>query len=196
MGQNMETQNPKYKAIVIGVSAGGLKAVKTILPHLPSDFECPVIIVMHRQADSDDYVERHLDNECDIHIKQADEKEDIKNGVVFFAPPNYHLLVEEDNTFSLTVEGVVNYSRPSIDVLFESAAYVYGQGLIGIVLTGANSDGSQGLKIIKESGGLTIVQDPGTAEFDDMPRAAITAVGPDYVLPLEEIGPFLKKLET
>ncbi len=188
-------RNRKYKAVVIGVSAGGLKAVKTVLPNLPADFALSVIIAMHRHADSDDYVEQSLGSECNIHVKQADEKESIRKGVAYFAPPNYHLLIEDDKTFSLSVEGAVNYARPSIDVLFESAAYVYGRELVGIVLTGANNDGSQGLKKIKDSGGLVIVQKPETAEFDDMPRAAIAAAGSDHILLLEEIGDFLKKLQ-
>jgi two-component system chemotaxis response regulator CheB len=116
--------------------------------------------------------------------------------VVYVAPPNYHLLIEDDGTFSMSVEGAVNYARPSVDVVFESAAEVYGQGLIGVILTGANKDGSLGLKKIKEAGGLVIVQTPETSEAADMPRAAIAAVNPDYVLPLEKIGPLLRKLES
>ncbi len=194
VNKHSKIQERKYKAVVIGVSAGGAKALKTILPGLPSDFAFSVIIVIHRHSDSDDYLERSLNSECRIRVKQADEKKNIKNGVVYFAPPNYHLLIEDDNTFSMSLEGAVNYARPAIDVLFESAAYVYGPELIGIVLTGANNDGSQGLKKIKKMGGLAIVQAPETAEVGDMPRAAIAAVEPDYILPLKEIGPFLMDL--
>ncbi len=194
VNKHSEIQERKYKAVVIGVSAGGAKALKTILKGLPSDFAFSVIIVVHRHSDSDDYLERSLNSECKIRVKQADEKENIKSGVVYFAPPNYHLLIEDDNTFSMSLERDVNYARPAIDVLFESAAYVYGPELIGIILTGANNDGSQGLKKIKKMGGLTIVQRPETAEVEDMPRAAIAAVEPDHILPLEEIGPFLTNL--
>ena len=183
-----------YKAIVIGASTGGRNALKTILSVLPSNFALSVIIVMHRHKDTDGYLERSLDNECKMCVKQADEKEEIKTGVVYVAPPNYHLLIEDDCTFSMSVEGVVNYARPSVDVFFESAADVYGQRLVGIILTGANKDGSQGLRKIKEAGGLTIVQSPETAEVADMPEAAIEAVKPDYVLSLENIGSFLRKL--
>lgn len=189
-------KNHKYKVIVIGVSTGGTKALKTILSVLPSKFALSVIIIMHRHKETDGYLERLLDNECKMQVKQADEKEEIKAGVVYVAPPNYHLLIEDDGTFSLSVEGVVNYARPSVDVVFESAAGVYGQGLIGVILTGANKDGSQGLKKIKEAGGLVIVQAPETSEVAEMPRAAIAAVKPDYVLPLEKIGPLLRKLES
>ncbi len=190
------TKSHKYKVTVIGVSTGGIKAIKTILSVLPSKFALSVIIVMHRHKDTDGCLEQLLDNDCKMHVKQADEKEEITAGVVYVAPPNYHLLIEDDGTFSLSVEGAVNYARPSVDVVFESAAEVYGQGLIGVILTGANKDGSQGLKKIKESGGLVIVQTPETSEVADMPEAAIASVKPDYVLPLEKIGPFLKKLAS
>jgi two-component system, chemotaxis family, protein-glutamate methylesterase/glutaminase len=193
-GKHSKIQNRKYKAVVIGVSAGGLKALKTILLGLPLNLAFSVIIVAHRHSDSDDYLEQSLNSECEIRVKQADEKEAINDGVVYIAPPNYHLLIEDDNTFSMSVEGAVNYARPSIDVLFESAAYVYGPELIGIILTGANNDGSQGLKKIKKMGGLTIVQTPETSEFDDMPKAAIATAKPDHILPIEEIGPFLRVL--
>jgi two-component system chemotaxis response regulator CheB len=176
------------------VSAGGLKALRAILPSLPSDFTLSVIIVVHRHKDSDDHLERSLNNACEINVKQADEKEHIKDGMVYFGPPNYHLLIEDDYTFSLSQGQVVNYARPSIDIMFESAAYVYGPKLIGIALTGANDDGSQGLKKIKMAGGLAIVQAPETAEVDVMPMAAIAAVEPDHILSLEEIGPFLNRL--
>ena len=190
------TISHKYKVIVIGVSTGGIKALKTILSVFPSKFALSVIIVMHRHKSTDGCLEQLLDNDCKMHVKQADEKEGITAGVVYVAPPNYHLLIEDDGTFSLSVEGAVNYARPSVDVVFESAAEAYGQGLIGVILTGANKDGSEGLKKIKESGGLVIVQTPETSEVADMPEAAIASVKPDYVLPLERIGPFLKKLAS
>ncbi len=190
------TKSHKYKVIVIGVSTGGTKALKTILSVLPSRFALSVIIVMHRHKDADGYLEQSLDNECKMRVKQADAREEIKAGVVYVAPPNYHLLIEDDGSFSLSVAGAVNYARPSVDVVFESAAEVYGKGLIGVVLTGANKDGSQGLKKIKEAGGLAIVQIPEKSEVSDMPRAAIAVVKPDYVLSLEKIGPLLRKLES
>ncbi|MCP4693391.1 MAG: chemotaxis protein CheB [Desulfobacterales bacterium] len=184
----------KYKAVVIGVSAGGMKALNTILPELPRHFSLPVIVVIHRHAESDDYLERSLNERCELPVKQADEKEKIQAGSVYFAPPNYHLLVEEDHTFSLSVDQVVNFARPSIDVLFESAAYCYGARVIGVILTGANSDGSQGLKTIKEMGGLAIVQTPESAEVNAMPKAAIAAARPDHILDLQKIGGLLIEL--
>ncbi len=186
----------KYRVVVIGVSTGGTKALKTVLQFLPLESTLSIIVVMHRHKDTDGYLEQSLDNACKIPVKQADEKEEIRAGVVYVAPPNYHLLIEDDGTFSMTVEEAVNYARPSIDVVFESAAGVYGQCLVGIVLTGANDDGSRGLKKIKDAGGLTIVQSPETSEAADMPRAAIAAANPDYILPLEKIGELLRKLES
>jgi two-component system chemotaxis response regulator CheB len=193
---NYITKNHKYKVIIIGASTGGLKAIQPILSALPAEFALSVIVVMHRHKDTDSYLERSLDDSSKMHVKQADEKEEIKAGVVYVAPPNYHLLIEDDGTFSMSVEGAVNYARPSVDVVFESAAEVYGKGLIGVILTGANKDGSLGLKKIKEEGGLAIVQTPETSEAAEMPRAAIAAVNPDYVLPIEKIGPLLRKLES
>ncbi|MFH1489659.1 MAG: chemotaxis protein CheB, partial [Pseudomonadota bacterium] len=143
---------------------------------------------------SDDFLAHYLNERCELKVKQADEKEDILSGVIYLAPPGYHLMVEEDRTFSLSVDEPVNFARPSIDVLFETAAEVYGEKLVGVVLTGASADGSHGLKRVKESGGLAVVQDPETAEVGIMPRAAVDASEVDYILPLEEIGPFLNKL--
>lgn len=185
--------NPK-EAVVIGVSAGGINALGKILPALPDDFPLPVIIVQHRHPTSDDQIIRIFNKKSSLTVKEADDKENIKPGIVYIAPPDYHLLIENDKTFSLSLDGPVNYSRPSIDVLFESASDVYGPYLIGIILTGANNDGSYGLKRIKERGGLAIVQNPETAEADIMPRAAIAAAKIDRVLTLERIVPFLVKL--
>lgn len=184
-----------YKAVVIGVSAGGMTALDTILPKLPKDFCLPLIIVSHRHPNSDDYFERHLDEKCAVPVKQADQREKITPGTVYVAPPNYHLLIEDDLTFSLSLEAPVHFARPSVDVLFQSAADAYGPQLIGIVMTGANDDGSRGLKKIKEMGGLTVVQDPKSAEIPQMPRAAIAAANPHYILPLREIPGFLTGLQ-
>jgi two-component system chemotaxis response regulator CheB len=178
----------KILAVVIGVSAGGTKAMQLILPVLPANFPSPIIIIQHISAHSDGYFIEYLNSLCEINVKEAAEKEKAKAGTVYFCPPNYHLLVEEDGTFSLSTEGRVNYARPAIDVLFETAAYAYGHNLIGIILTGANSDGSLGLKMIKELGGFTIVQDPKTAEVNSMPLAAINASTVDKILPLNKIA--------
>ena len=185
-----------YEAIVIGVSLGGMKAMKIMFSHLPKGFKTPIIIVQHISAHSDSQWIQLLNDSYNVDIKEADEKEKIENRNVYFAPPNYHLLIEKDKTFSLTIDERVNYARPSIDVLFESAAEAYKNKVIGIILTGSNSDGTNGIKRIQECGGLTIVQDPKTAEAAYMPTSAIAAIQPDYILSLEDIIMLLIKLDT
>ncbi|MCE3227902.1 MAG: chemotaxis protein-glutamate methylesterase [Bacteroidetes bacterium] len=186
----------KYKAIVMGCSAGGLSLMKELLPALPSDFTLPIIIVQHISANSDNIWVHLLNTMSRLHIKEINEKDLIQPGNVYVAPPNYHVLVENDETFSLSVDEKVNYARPSIDVLFESASHVYKDQLIGIVFTGSNHDGAAGLRKIKEGGGLTIVQEPSTAEYSSMPLAAIAATKTDHILPLEKIIPLLINLSN
>lgn len=177
-----------YEAIVIGASAGGIEALKKLLTVLPENFGAPIVIVQHLSPHSDNYLTRRLCELCKIHVKEADEKEKIKAGTAYIAPPNYHLLIEQDKTLSLSADSKVNFSRPSIDVLFDSAAEVFRNGLIGIILTGANNDGSKGLKNIRNFGGLAIVQDPESAEASTMPRTAIEAAGADFILTIDEIS--------
>ncbi len=177
----------KYEAIVIGASAGGLSALTTILGALPASFSLPVIIVQHRYRDQMNLLEEILQNKCKIQIRQVEEKEKVEAGIVYIAPPDYHLLIESDNTFSLSSDPQVSFSRPSIDVLFESAAATYRKSLIGIVLTGANKDGAAGLLAIKKAGGLTIAQSPEEAEYPYMPQAAIDKGAATLVLTLKEI---------
>ena len=176
-----------YKAIAIGSSAGGLNALKALVPALPSGFPASLFIVQHISPSSDNYMAYFLNNISNIRVKEADEKEEIQPGTAYIAPPNYHLLIEENHTLALSVEEKVNYSRPSIDVTFETAAYAYGSELIGIVLTGANSDGAAGLLKIKELGGYTIVQDPDDAEHNVMPLSAIHTAHPHETLSLQGI---------
>ncbi len=176
-----------YKAVVIGASAGGMETLSSILTRLPSNFAVPILIVQHLSPESDGYMAKYLNEKSDIIVKEADDKEKIVPGTVYIAPPNYHLLIEKDETLSFTVENKVNYARPSIDVLFETAADLYQDTLIGIILTGANSDGSKGLKKIKEMGGLAIVQDPDTALVKSMPKAAIKETNVDYILSVDKI---------
>jgi len=177
----------KIKAVVVGASAGGLYALKKLLPALPAAFPCPVLVVQHMSPQSDNYMTRMLNDLSPLTIKEADEKEPIMPGTVYIAPPDYHLLVEADFTLSLSMEEKVNYSRPSIDVLFETAADVYGSHLMGIILTGANADGANGLLAVKKKGGFTIVQHPDDAESPAMPKAAIERVKPHKILTLNEI---------
>lgn len=184
-----------FEAIVMGVSAGGLHALQTVLPALPAHFPLPIAIVQHLDPKADTYLAEILNRHCAITVKEAEDKEALKPGVAYLAPPGYHLLIEPDRSFSLSVDEKVNYSRPSIDLLFESAADAFGQMLIGVVLTGANADGANGLKAIKTYGGVTIVQNPATAEVSYMPQAALeTAARVDYIANLERIAPLLVQL--
>lgn len=178
----------RYEAVVVGVSAGGIHALKTLFSALPKNFALPIVVVQHLPAISDNTWITLLDNVSKVNIKEADEKELIENGTVYIAPSNYHLMIEKDHTLSLSIDEKVNYARPSIDVLFDSAADVYRGRLIGMILTGSSNDGARGLKKIKEAGGLAIVQDPSTAEASYMPAAAIAATQADYILPLEKIA--------
>ncbi len=183
-----------YKAIVIGVSAGGLTALSKLFSDLPDRFALPVIVVQHVHPTADRQVFDYFNSKCALSVKEAEDKEKIQSGFVYFAPPDYHLMVERDETFSLSIDPRVNYSRPAIDVLFESAVRVWSHRLIGILLTGANSDGSHGMQLIKAYGGLTIAQDPSTAEYPVMPQSAIDLNAADKILSLKGIGKFLTTL--
>jgi two-component system chemotaxis response regulator CheB len=179
------------EAVVIGVSAGGFNALHTLLPALPPNFRAAVIIVQHRLSSSQSFLEESLAAKCCLRVKAAEEKEKIQPSIIYFCPPDYHLLVESDKTFSFSSDAPVNYSRPSIDVLFESAAEVYGSSLAGIILTGANSDGSRGISRIKELGGITLAQSPEEAEADYMPKAAIATKKIDFIMHLADMPDFL-----
>lgn len=183
-----------YKAVVMGASSGGLEALGTVLGELDEDYALPVVVVQHMGPDSEGYLADHLDEKCAIRVKEADEKERLEPGTVYIAPANYHLLVEDDGTLSLSTEERIRFARPSVDVLFESAAMVFGETLVGVVLTGGNDDGGRGLAAVKSGGGLAIVQDPATATAPEMPQAALGETEADHVLPLEDIGPFLNTL--
>ena len=176
---------------MIGASAGGLYVMIRILKLLPANFNIPVIVVQHRSRDERSLLEEVLQQNCKVKIKQADEKELIKPGTVYFAPPDYHLLIESDRSFSLSCDAPVNYSRPSIDVLFETAADVFKERLLAIILTGANKDGSDGIKKIAGMGGTTIAQSPETADYPEMPKAAIRTGYVQQVLDPEAIGQHL-----
>lgn len=194
LSKDEQLKPAKYQAVVGGVSAGGLEALKTLLECLPADFTPALVLVQHMHPQQCDFLVGHLNAICRLPVKEAEEKETIKGGVVYLAPANYHLLVELDRTFSLSTDEKVNYSRPSIDVLFETAAEAYGAELIGIILTGASRDGAAGMRRIKAAAGLTIVQDPETAEFSAMPQAALEETQADHVLSIAGIGALVSKL--
>ena len=190
-GRSPNGQRPTaYELIVVGCSLGGMYALETILCSLPSDFETPIAVAQHRHKKSNDRLADFFRRSCKVRVSDADDKQWIEPSTVYFAPADYHLLVEKGE-FSLSVDEMVHYSRPSIDVLFESAADAYGSTLIGVILTGANDDGASGAKRIKSRGGLVVAQDPKTAEAPVMPQAAIDTGAVDQILPLEQIGPFL-----
>lgn len=176
------------KAIVAGASFGGMNALRKMLSMLPEGFNLPVAVVLHIGSNNISSYLSQLNNNLPVKVKEAEEKEEIKPGQVYFAPANYHLQIEKNKTFSLSTDEKVNYSRPSIDVLFETAAWAYKNELLGIVLTGSNSDGARGLEIIKKYGGTTIVQNPENAQASPMPESAIRRCTPDYILDLEDIA--------
>ena len=178
--------------IGIGASLGGTTALQVLLPALPPEFRAAVTLVFHRAKGPDETLVRFLRKNCRLPVEEAQDKTPIRPGRLYFAPADYHLLVE-DNHFALSTEAAVSYARPSIDVLFESAADAYGKKAVGIVLTGAGHDGAAGLAAIKRRGGLTIVQAPETAECSGMPNAAMATGMVDRTLALESIVPFLVK---
>ena len=182
-----------YDLIVVGASLGGYDALAVLLGALPKAFPVPLAVVQHRSVDSDELLSVLLGRACRLPIAEVEDKQPILPGVVYLAPANYHLLVER-NHFALSVDARVQYARPSIDVLFESAADAYRDTLIAVLLSGSNEDGASGIARVKARGGLTIVQDPASAESARMPAAAIAASRVDHVLPLAEIAPFLNDL--
>jgi two-component system chemotaxis response regulator CheB len=180
--------------MVIGTSAGGFRALLRLLGDLSPTFSLPIIIVQHVAPNSDRGCLSVLQEKCHLPISEAEEKTAIRPGQVYLAPADYHLLIEHDKTFSLSIDPKVNFARPAIDVLFESAADTYGTGVIGVILTGANSDGAKGLKKIKEQGGLAIIEDPDSAEISYMPAAAREACLVDHSVPLERMAALLLKI--
>jgi len=184
----------KVRSVFMGTSAGGMEALKRILSALPAGFPVPVVVVQHLHPTQDGFLADFFDSLCPLKVKEADDKEPLAPGVIYLGPPNYHLLVDPGRTLSLSTDEKVNHSRPSIDVLFESAADAYGPGAVAVVLTGASRDGAAGLAHIRAKGGLAIVQDPKTAEYPLMPQAALDTAGADHVLLVDAIGPMLVHL--
>jgi two-component system, chemotaxis family, protein-glutamate methylesterase/glutaminase len=182
---------PDLDLIVMGASWGGLTALERVLGALPGDFRTPVAIAQHRAVDSGaGALSAMLGIRSGREVHEPSDKDPIEPGKVYVAPSDYHLLVEAGG-FALSTEGLVHHSRPSIDVLFDSAADVYGDRLAAAILTGANDDGAYGIERVRRRGGMTVAEDPATAERPEMPAAAIATGAVQHVLPLEEIGPFL-----
>ncbi len=182
------------RLVVIGTSAGGIHALKIILEGINRDFNIPVVIVIHRLKNVKSHMESVLQASTSVPIKEAEEKEKIQRGNIYIAPANYHLLIEEDGSFSLSVDELVNFSRPSIDITLVSASEVYKEKAIGIILTGANADGAYGLQSIHENGGVTVVQLPEEAQVNTMPLEALKAVPGAQKLSLRAISQFLNEL--
>jgi two-component system chemotaxis response regulator CheB len=182
-----------YDIVLVGTSWGGLAALRTLIGTLPADFGLPVVVVQHRHRESDGLLARVLQDDTRLCVCEVEDKARIIGGSIYIAPADYHLLVERGH-FSLSVDEPVRYSRPSIDVTFVSAADAYGDGVVGVVLTGANADGARGLRRIADRGGLPLVQSPATAESPTMPAAALRVVPEARSLTIEEIGQTLASL--
>ncbi len=183
-----------YQAVVVGTSAGGLKALKQLVEGLDTVFQLPILVVQHLSPHSDSFLPRYLGQFTHLKVKEADPHEPILSGCVYTAPPNYHMHIEKNGIILLSVDEKVNFARPSIDILFESAAWVYQQHLIGILMTGANNDGARGMCQIKSLGGLTIAQRPSEAEVSIMPESAIALGCASKVLNIRGISSFLNEL--
>jgi two-component system chemotaxis response regulator CheB len=184
-----------FEIVVIGTSLGGFHALKTILGDLPKDFPLPIVVVQHRSLEESELFATLLAAYVQLPVIEADDKQEIKPGQIFVGPSNYHILIDRSH-IALSTETPVLHARPSIDVLFESAAESFGAGVLGVLLTGMSRDGTAGLKRIRERGGFTVVQDPLTAQGRVMPEAAIESAAADKVLPLEKIALLLIDLSV
>ena len=182
-----------YDLVVVGTSWGGLAALRTLVAGLPESFMMAVTLIQHRHKDSDHLLRVLLQERSALEVSEVEDKMPLEHGHIYVAPPDYHTLVEPGH-FSLSTEAPVRYSRPSIDVTFNSAADSYAHRTVGIVLTGANADGAEGLRQISDRGGMALVQDPKTAESPTMPAAAMKAVPRARVMPLADIVAFLCEL--
>ena len=181
------TAQLRPEIIVVGGSAGGLRALETLLGGLPRGFPIPIVSVQHRARESSDTYAEVLGKATHLPVREVEDEDPLLAPGVYLAPPDYHVLIEPGR-IALSIDEPVAYSRPSIDVLFESAADVYGSRVLAVLLTGANADGSKGLVRVKQAGGFAIVQDPHSAESPEMPAAGIASALVDRVLPLEEIA--------
>jgi two-component system chemotaxis response regulator CheB len=186
----------RVDAVVIGASAGGVEALSALLPALPPDSRAAIFIVLHIPRDKPSLLAQIFANKCALPVREAEDKEPVAPGTVYFAPSNYHLLVDQGPQTALSADDPVHHSRPSIDVLFESAADVYEDRLMGIILTGANEDGALGLAAIHHRGGVTVVQQPETARSPQMVMSALKSGPVDLVLPLERIVELLGTLNS
>jgi two-component system chemotaxis response regulator CheB len=186
----------RVDAVVIGASAGGIEALTALLPALSPGLRPPVFIVLHLPRDKPSVLVEIFERKCAVPVREAEDKETVAAGTVYFAPADYHLLVDRGPQLALSADDPVHHSRPSIDVLFESAAEIYRDRLLGIILTGANEDGACGLAAIHDAGGVTVVQSPQTARAPHMVLSALKLRPADWVLPLDEIAGMLRTLNA
>jgi two-component system chemotaxis response regulator CheB len=184
----------KVGAIAIGASAGGVEALGRLLPALRADLPVPVFIVLHLPRERPSLLADIFKSHCALRTTEAQDKEPVLPGTVYFAPPDYHLLLDKGPSLALSVDEPVFYSRPAIDVLFESAADIYGPRLLGIILTGGNEDGARGLDAVRREGGTTMVQRPGSAQMPLMPQAALDMGPADFILDLDEMAAMLASI--
>ncbi len=185
--------NNSYEVLLIGGSAGSLEVLLKLLPSLRTDLGLAVIIILHRKS-GESLLTQILNEKSGWPVREAEEKDPIEPGNIYLAPPDYHLLIEMDKTFSLDVSEKIHYSRPAIDISFETAAAAYGASVVAVLLSGANADGAAGLKEIKQAGGLTIVQDPTEATVAYMPQQAIETVDVDYIASTEEMAKIINRV--
>lgn len=192
----MSGQPRMLEAVVIGASAGGVEALMALFDGLPASYGLPLVVVLHLPDSRESLLPSLFGRRLALRVKEAQDKEQLQAGTLYFAAPGYHLCIEADRRFSYSRDEPRHYSRPSIDYLFESAADVYGANLMGILLTGANQDGAAGLNTIKQRGGVTVVQDPQEAQVATMPEAALALHRPDYILSLRGILALLAELDS
>ena len=182
------------RIFVIGGSAGSLQVIVSILTALGKNYPMPVVVVLHRNGGFESSLEDLLSSRTNQAIKEVEEKDFLNPGFVYICPADYHVLLEEDGSFSLDYSERVNFSRPSIDVTFRSAADVYGEGVIALILSGGNADGAEGMQYVKQRGGYTIVQDPDTAEVPYMPKQALLRMTVDVIAATEELPAIVRSL--
>lgn len=180
--------------IVIGTSAGGVDMLQKLAPAFRKSGKVKAAVVIHMSPSGPNLIPSLMAENCEFKVKEAEPGEPMEADTIYIAPPDYHLCLEPNNTISLSTEEAVNFSRPSIDVLFDSAAYSFGEKAVGILLTGSNNDGAEGLKKIKSQGGIAVVQKPSDAEWGVMPASAIEIMKPDYILTTEEIIKFISEI--
>lgn len=190
----VKCKKQKVKIIAIGASAGGIDALMKLLPALKRPSHLSVMVVIHMKASSQNLLPSLLQDACQFNVKEAEPGERIKQETIYIAAPDYHLSLEPNSTLSLSNEEKIKYSRPSIDVLFESAAYAFKGHTLGVLLTGANDDGAQGLKFIKKNKGIILIQCPEDAEYKSMPEAGISSVKPDLICPISQMVKFFERL--